>query len=749
MIGGIPEKELGWLRRFFSGQNHLQWKQILDQSAPANWLMQVVPWLKFLVGPSSYRPIVLPLFGPKTPLHWYGMADNNELMSQLIEEIHGFLGPSYSDFRGELCRLSNANETEAVLLERFGNRVIQFQAQSQDDILEIERMLLLYQNVLARRPPRPDRTRRPFGKIRGEFDRALLTGNAVNAKALLNELNDSGRVNAEQRKFLEIRFFAGLDKQEELARDHSLITSVMDLPLPPQTIADLVQALYEVYILPIETNSDPEVIKTSFKQHIANRFGPIFRERKGIRLPKVLRAFLLFELIQEEPNLFRCQAIIEGYPHEGEGEELIRRWFSSITQPSIKKPRDAFEQVRQAIVDEDYESAIKICYQALPSPWAYSALLRCAVEQNDPNVTRRVIDAIENADDAARSKFTKKDLTRLEKLRSQQEEGTILRFDYSWVTWASWVRTGPPYDKMPMVVLEGAILNWRVEDYIHDAEQCALLAQLIGNATGESENVFRTAFPHLVEFFVERPVLPVRTFVPLYNMFIKVIAMNGNVSADELELVTSLVQALMNLGPSKSAYMECIDDLCEILAGNSSPMHFDWALNTAEMLALYPTQDPELRLRFFVAVTHMMQVGFHRMTSTQSAVLEILVKDYNCPQVLELFPAIPSTTETMLDNRFSGLVGIYTLMETAGQRAKQLLQKLLPNARIELNCDSVGTERLKHLANNSDVFIFAWRSSKHQAYYCIKSARKEREILLPQGKGTASIVKSAIEALRP
>jgi hypothetical protein len=85
-------------------------------------------------------------------------------------------------------------------------------------------------------------------------------------------------------------------------------------------------------------------------------------------------------------------------------------------------------------------------------------------------------------------------------------------------------------------------------------------------------------------------------------------------------------------------------------------------------------------------------------------------------------------------------IAIYTLAETAGQRAQQLLSKLVPGINVSLNSDKVCTDRLAALARNADLFVFAWRSSKHAAYYCIKEHRpKEMRLLMPQGKGTASM----------
>ena len=96
---------------------------------------------------------------------------------------------------------------------------------------------------------------------------------------------------------------------------------------------------------------------------------------------------------------------------------------------------------------------------------------------------------------------------------------------------------------------------------------------------------------------------------------------------------------------------------------------------------------------------------------------------------------------------YTGLIGIYTLTEQAGQRARQFLRKMFPKARVELNADHVATDKLKGLAANADIFVFAWKSSKHQAYYAVKEARANLKTLLPLGKGSASIFDSVLKEI--
>ena len=72
----------------------------------------------------------------------------------------------------------------------------------------------------------------------------------------------------------------------------------------------------------------------------------------------------------------------------------------------------------------------------------------------------------------------------------------------------------------------------------------------------------------------------------------------------------------------------------------------------------------------------------------------------------------------------------------------------MPQARVEVNADDVASDKLKSLAANADIFVFAWKSSKHQAYFAVKESRGPRQTLLPLGKGSASILNCILGELR-
>ncbi len=142
--------------------------------------------------------------------------------------------------------------------------------------------------------------------------------------------------------------------------------------------------------------------------------------------------------------------------------------------------------------------------------------------------------------------------------------------------------------------------------------------------------------------------------------------------------------------------------------------------------------------------------GFaHRLSATDYLPIEYLAQDYGVEpaSIAALRPSHDGAERAAGGADLGGkLIGIYTLTEAAGARAKAALHRLYPGCLVELNSDKVSTAALTNLARTADIFIFAWRSSSHQAFYCVKAALGGKDPIYAAGKGTASIVNAVREA---
>ena len=169
-----------------------------------------------------------------------------------------------------------------------------------------------------------------------------------------------------------------------------------------------------------------------------------------------------------------------------------------------------------------------------------------------------------------------------------------------------------------------------------------------------------------------------------------------------------------------------------------------WSFDVAELLATSTALEDNLAVTFFSEVLDLVIAKKHRISCEEWNMIEYLAMDFNMSDYIQTIrPSKSSIGEKNKFNLDGKKIGIYTLTDKAGLRAKKILKKLYEGIIVEINNDHVATKKLINLAKSCDIFAFAWKSSKHQAFYCIQKHIKSPNILLmPLGKGSSSIVQS-------
>ena len=309
MTAVLPPDEEAWLAQFFSGRNLLTWDGIQAGSAPDGWAGDVRPWIDLVARADPDLPIVLPFMEKADQVIWYGIARDPQTAIRLGQELLAMLGPSYTNFTGLPHVLDIADIQEAALANHFVAPAYRLVPTELSYLPRIRGMVELYRGLLERRPPRPTAAARPVGSIRNDFDRALLADDEDQAERSFEELLQTGRLSAENRVFLEVRLLAGLGRWPQIAGNHALLRNLADLPLPPQVLVDTVDAIYHVYVEGFEGRGDVGGAINNFRDKIAGHYGRLFATRRGLRRPRILKAFLLYELCRPVPDPSICADI--------------------------------------------------------------------------------------------------------------------------------------------------------------------------------------------------------------------------------------------------------------------------------------------------------------------------------------------------------------------------------------------------------------------------------------------------------
>lgn len=765
MIDGLSPEQRAWLRDFFASPNELTWESLLDGSAPTEAIEAVQSWLTEFADPDKRVPLVLPFMKSGEVAYWYATTRTREGGLELAAELQAWLGPTYlADFEATPTDASNPNA--AAMYRQSGGIVWRFTGNNQLAKICISRRLHDYIGVLRWRPKQIDKPVRPVGSIRADFERALVAKDPTAAERYIVELRETGRLNEENLRYLDVRLSAGLGLWPRIAHDHWLIQTMSDLALPTRILADIIEALYRTYIDPIEATSDVATLLATFETEIGRRYPRIFASRRGIRTPRVVKAFLLFEQLQSRPN----REIINELTELLDADDIFR----TFRLPHRSEPEpvgDLALEADEAFDEFQYDRAFAL-YAALPlSKKIFGRLLTCAqlIDTHEArhrltmlakSADRSLIDALTPVMRAKLAAITSSDSMPTTELLASSAENAVPRVGHSvpsaldnWMAWAEQLERGEDLAGAERA-LETAVTNWTRATFKAAVGQCRRFANIIGNLSGDASVVARRAVPQLLESFFSEDEPLDAIHKPIAETLFVIVAMDDGLSSVDLEILGQLLNVLLNFGLSSDEYISIIKDLEDVQDRVRSYANFSWSLDICETLAVSPVESQvgrEARLSFFLRILGHAQTFAHRLGPQDLLLVELLAKD---------FEVHPSSVDALRRVDASGqihpppvdlsgkLIGIYTLAEAAGTRAKASLEKIYPGCTVEVNSDLVATDKLRNLARTADLFVFAWKSSSHAAFYCLKEALPTGDPIWATGKGSASIVRAVVENLR-
>jgi inorganic pyrophosphatase/exopolyphosphatase len=218
-------------------------------------------------------------------------------------------------------------------------------------------------------------------------------------------------------------------------------------------------------------------------------------------------------------------------------------------------------------------------------------------------------------------------------------------------------------------------------------------------------------------------------------------------SDDDREIARILLSAIISSGVNENEYTDVVDCVKELIDQDLSFSTIEWVMDVCEVLSTGNTANQNKKNEFLSYVLSIVPVKgqAHRFNKAQLLLIKQLCLDIRQEELFSLYEEVNQSLEEEITLDLAGkLIAIYTLTESAGLRAKKIIETLFQGSKVTLNSDHVETDRLKQLAKNSDFFVFASKSSTHQAYYAAKKYHP-RDLLMPTGKGSASIVSKIME----
>lgn len=670
------------------------------------------------------------------PTAWFACAVSAPMLRALSDEIRAFLGPSYVEERPQNRAPDTADLHALPLIEAAGWHAIRIDTPGGRSDTMVLRQWRLYAELVNRRPRAASYVPSSFHQLRASFDRALLARNETGALAAMAALRERFGVSAENRQFLEIRLNAAFERWDAIAQ-HPLLAQLVHLQLPPETYGDVMEALYRSQVQVYESANTLEPLLQQFSQALAGPAQPLFGTRRTSRRPAVLKSFVLYELIQQEPQLAVCERLLKELPVGAFGavDRLLRE---RCAQQAAKAD---IGLAQEALANEQFDRAWELFWPQADAVDVLRGLIACAREADDPAKVAAVLVRLDTTDAAIRNAVESASATRLARLRASHQAPPLPdRLSAQFARWPD-----EPEDRY--------VERWA--EFARSVDPAALLAEggmvdaaidtLMRQAVDEPV-LFERLYPLWHELFIERTD-PDPRLVPLYLEMLEALWSRDVFQRTDQELLHQILVAIVDSGDD-AAYRRSVDTVAKVFEAIRSPQALGWALDVCDSLSQRRVRDADARLRLLTQVVQACQEFSSRLEPLQTHQLRLLAQEAKLDPPKLPPPPSPESGDAQTLDETPYRVAIYSLDEAATRRAVEILRSLHPHWVIDTNADHVCSDRLKALAQHADVFVFAWRCSKHAAYYCVKASSPKENLVMARGVGTTSLVAAAAEFLQ-
>ena len=734
------------LKSFYDADQVWTWKSIEAREGGG---AKVMEWLCKCPEPRRY-PLVLPYCRKvdRVP-RWLCIAFSEMQCEELREHLNAFVGTAGCDFEGRRSTLPEDDKIASVAREwAGGNRIFDFgflgNTNRKEGRARLERML----RVWALRPETDRSFLRTTEAMLREFHLALLNGDEASATSWLEELRAGGRLSEENRLFLKMEIPAAAGRWSDIDLDP-------DMPLlaaahrPRRTTAILIETIWHTALAERVSADDVAGALAVIRARLNGPMRGLFRSPAGLSRPNLLLTFLIAAAADTPPRHAVVHALMDRLP-EGSGERgFAEKIVAAVTPaplPVTTFPVDPLAKAWEARKRDDFHGAWLLLVPLTNSVERCRLLLECAAEHWDDDTVPVITASMTGLTEEERAEvLTPKKLQIWEKISAPSGKSTPEPAD--WESWLHEIEANPSWDKAVSFTRDASTL-WPIETYLSSPSRIAALAgQLTRERDVKATEVVRLCLPQIAGYFLNDG--PQAAFLVIYLDLLLSLALAERFGGEDWGLVETLACAVMETGPSSADYEHLLSSLTTIWEARGNPRRIDWALDLLDLLTAAPSPHSGARDTFFEAVSATIQKHKRRLDPAQRSLFKLLCSDLE-RVIPSLLPELESPADEIATDALTGkMVAIYTLDESSGKRASDLIRMIYKDVDTRVNNDHVGTEQLRHLARHADYFLMVTRSAKHAATNFIKDERPKdkRPVDYPTGKGSSSIISALRKAL--
>jgi len=702
-----------WLVEFFDIGN--SWDLTRIDSGDYSGTLQF--HLQAMINTASLTPthFVLPFLDNEKCLWFYILGSDRKNLTEMKQVLEAHLGAVATVFDSRILQSAEVG-AEEVLLREFPHGFSKFHipVALNDDKPRIYKVFQSINSAVERIQTRPRtiaNVKRPVGRILSDFFIAYDRLDGPATSELCAELRANGDLNARNLMSIELQTMAANGSWTQVL-SYSYLGDLLRGRVPGRLAEVLIDAVHQVII---RSNSPAE-----------HNFVELGRSLESLRL-----FFLSTPDLRVEPEIWKVWCIGAtacGFPrihetlrdwiHDDDWIKELTHWAGledSHTAPNLETDvisrntpvENASELLRQ-ILDVNQIEGLQLYKELLQYPERVFEEIRAR------HSTRVLLESIEK-DYAVKSEIG---------------------------DWSALLQSlsGDSSAQISVEEVADESRDWEASSW----DLGEVSSSLYDLADSEQAHYFREVIPVLRTWLSKQEISVTSDFI---EQLITILVIDDTYSHLDLILISDLVSDMTSLPHSKEQYKQAVNAVAACWDKVKSVKTVGPALDFMDELLDSVCADPEVRLSYWNDLQGFAISNWTRLElDLQFVIREISIAVTGASSQ---FPSMEEIGADGVHGRVIDLshkkLAIYSLTESAAQRARSVLTQLFPGLEVHLNHDHGATKQLMNLAKTADYFIFASRSAAHQAFYPVVKERKD--LIYPAGKGSSSLVRCFLESL--
>ncbi len=674
-------------------------------------------------GPGDW--IVAPV--SREPRGFYLISKDPEGQRRGREVLRGFLGPAEAEF--ETTPLAPAVQEVDRYLEEAG--FVHLASVQRKGKVSREQLLEHFEDMLATVNGKESRAKRPqpsqYLDLLRDFRLALAQREGRQAELALANVRLTGRLSAENLRFLKIELLGALGRWDEL-RDLDFLGDLLRARRPKAINEYLIEMIWRTEVAElVGKDIPPDVIHAEC--NLGSSYGNVLSaiDVPGTEAGRAL-GVVVASALNDEDRLRRLFACAED-PQEAAGLQRIARRRTSARVSESVDVRGLYEQGQHGAVIRAFVRA--------PDPMTADLAVESILEAEDATHAPVVLETVESfiaEESLVPGRRLRRDLGELATLVGSRCAG--------WSEWGARISSGEQW-------LDGARIlraqhdKWTSLAQLSSKDVVALSDNLVTAWGGVNEDQILATLDILCEVAAEVTSVPhTADFCDAVQLLL---AEQENVSGPVRNAYLRLLDQILTGAPAAERYRQVVGQAVDLWERISAPTAVNWGIGLADLLLVHPAADSGVRVEAISAIVGKARDFDQRSTFRQRTEIEVLAAEAGIPP-RRLEPA--ATGLDVVWSKLNGkLVGLYSLLPRAADAFDRRLNALCSPKSVEGNADTVSTSALKHLADKADYMIVDTWHASHAAIDAIDAVISKDRQIFPRGRGVSSYLQALEQVL--